>query len=260
MTRNSASLALALLLAAAAGASAADKVLFIVAQKDFYYKEYDDPRQALETAGFQVVVAAPTMKPCVPHKNSGQGAASGEIKPDVTLEKAKAEDYRTIVFIGGWGASMYQYAFPGKYATSAYNLPKEQKEHVNRLVNEFYAAKKPLAAICHGVSALAWARVTIDGKLQSPLAGKRVASYEGNGPACEVEGKKYEPNVLPTRWHIEKNGATQLPAKMIGDITTDRDDVAADGGIITAQNYNSAAWFGRILAERLKESGAAGKP
>ncbi len=46
-----------------------------------------------------------------------------------------------------------------------------QKQIVNNLINDFLDQDKHVAAICHGVTVLAWARV--DGV--SPLAGKQVA-------------------------------------------------------------------------------------
>ena len=39
----------------------------------------------------------------------------GNVRPDLALSDVKAEDYSAIVFVGGWGSSMYQYDFPGDY-------------------------------------------------------------------------------------------------------------------------------------------------
>ena len=34
----------------------------------------------------------------------------GNVRPDLALSDVKAEDYSAIVFVGGWGSSMYQYS------------------------------------------------------------------------------------------------------------------------------------------------------
>jgi hypothetical protein len=40
---------------------------------------------------------------------------SGVVVPDLALSDADADAYSTIVFVGGWGASSYQYAYEGTY-------------------------------------------------------------------------------------------------------------------------------------------------
>ncbi len=41
--------------------------------------------------------------------------------PDIAIAEANASQYSAIVFVGGWGATQYQFAFPGTYANAAYN-------------------------------------------------------------------------------------------------------------------------------------------
>ena len=232
-------------------------VLMVIANQDFYYQEYGDTRQSLENAGLKVQVAATTTAASSPHAGSGQGAASGLVTPDVPLSQADASDYSAIVFVGGWGASSYQYAFSGTYANAAYNGDTATKAAVNDLVNEMLDDDKPVAAICHGVSVLAWARV--DGV--SPLAGKHVAAYAGGSPGVTIDGVTYAPGALPTRWHIETNGGIQFTSGSIGDPATATDDVWVDGRIITGENYDSAAQFGRVVGQEvIKLNNAANPP
>src|SRR5262245_7633666 len=88
-------------------------VLMLLANHDFYYRDYSDPRQELERAGLRVEVAAADLTPCAPHWNTGQGADGGFVTPDLTVAEADAAHYAAIVIVGGWGASSYQYAFTG---------------------------------------------------------------------------------------------------------------------------------------------------
>lgn len=230
--------------AAEPAAAAKGKVLMLVAHQDFYYQEYHDPKVELEKAGYQVVVTA-TQATCTPHPNSGQ-TGEGKIKTDVLLADVKPADYVTVVIVGGWGASMYQPAFPGTYRNAAYRLPRAALDQMNAIVQALQAAGKPVAAICHGVAALAWCRTP-----ESPVKGKHVCAYQGNGPACEVGGEQVADNVRPTRWHIEQNGGLLATPNSVGDPATDRDDVLVDGKLITAQNYNSAKHFGEVLVAQL---------
>src|SRR5262245_43365555 len=102
-------------------------VLLVIANRDFYYREYADTRASLEAAGVPVAVAAATDTTCTPHWNSGQGADGGLVDPDLAITRADAADYSAIVFVGGWGASSYQYAFSGTYANAAYNGAAEAR-------------------------------------------------------------------------------------------------------------------------------------
>jgi len=218
-------------------------VLMVIANRDFYYQEYGDTRAAIEAAGLDVDVAATSLNAAQPHWNSGQGSGSGIVMPDIRLEDADASDYSAIVFVGGWGASSYQYAFSGTYYNTAYNGSAEAEAAANRLINDFMDQDKYVAAICHGVSVLAWARV--DGA--SPIAGRSVSAFPGPSPSwIENPG-----NPDMSTWHSTTNGAMVLPSRSIGDPSTATDDVWVDGKIITAENWDSAALFGRTIAERI---------
>jgi hypothetical protein len=100
------------------------RVLLVIANRDFFYREYADPRAEMEKAGIKVTVAAGHKSACTPHSGSGEGADRGIVQPDLALKDAKAADYDAILFAGGWGSSAYQFAFPGRYDNSAYNGEK----------------------------------------------------------------------------------------------------------------------------------------
>lgn len=217
-------------------------VLMVIANQDFYYQEYGDTRQSLEAAGLEVVVAATTTEVSRPHANSGQGADGGFVTPDLALTDVNADDYSAIVFVGGWGASSYQYAFEGTYNNSGYNSTDALKTTVNDLINDFVEQDKYVAAICHGVSVLAYARV--DGA--SLLEGKTVSAWAGSAPTSDER-------IYTTRDNIELNGGTMVESGSVGDPTTVADDVIVDGRIITAENYDAAAMFGHIIGNLVSE-------
>ena len=234
-------------------------VLLVVAdQNDFYYQEYNDTRISLEQAGLTVKVAATTTQRSVPHPGSGQPwYTDGGVTPDIALADVNAADYSAIAFVGGWGSSMYQYAFSGDYANSAYDGDLATKQIVNNLINDFVEADKYVAAICHGVTVLAWARV--DGV--SPLDGKTVSVPHIGSPAVDYNGISYGNFQLGQYEQVVANGAraNQLSGQY-GESWTVTDDVVVDGKIITAENYDAALEFGRVIAREVQAAADSGAP
>ena len=227
-------------------ASSTARVLLVIANQDFFYREYADPRAELERAGITVEVAAARKSACRPHGGSGQGRDGGVVQPDFALTQVDPSRYDAIVFPGGWGASTYQYAFPGQYSNNNYNSNRQTKEAVNRLINQFNEQDKIIGGLCHGVSVLAWSRV--NGR--SLISGKRVTAATRPAPAGRYPG-----NVRGTpqsRWNAIQNGARVAAGNSVGNPRTATDDVVVDGRIITAQDDTSARAFGRELARMLK--------
>ncbi len=225
-------------------------VLMVIANDhDFYYQEYNDTRQSLEAAGLDVEVAATTTNPSTPHWNSGQGwESSGVVVPDVALANVNPENYSAIAFVGGWGASMYQYAFPGDYGNDHYDGDLATKSIVNNLINDFLAEDKFVAAICHGTSVLAWARV--DGV--SPVEGKQVSVPFIGSPAVFYDNVWYADMQLGQYEQAVTNGATpNTVSGQYGNPATATDDVVVDGRIITAENWDSALFFGQVIAQEV---------
>lgn len=220
------------------------RVLIVIANHHFFYREYGDPRQELERAGIRVTVAAGREGPCRPHEGSGQGPDGGVVQAEVALKDVKAKDYDAILFSGGWGASAYQYAFEGRYNDTQYNGDRSVKTEVNRVINEFVQQDKYVCALCNGTSVLAWARV--NGK--SPLAGKRVCAPVREAPPGLYNGRPGQPSC---RWHAEVNSAMLSPAGSIGQPGTPADDVLVDGKIITGEDDISAREMGRQLVSVL---------
>lgn len=246
-------------------------VLLVIAdQQDFYYREYADTRTAVEAQGVGVVVAATTTNPSTPHANTGQLTGTpGTVVPDVALANVDAADYSAIAFVGGWGASMYQYAYNDPngdgttdnfYSNPLYNGDADlgdgrtapQKVVVNTLINDFLQADKPVAGICHGVTVLAWARV--DGA--SPLAGKQVAVPHLEGTPDQFYAGAWRNGGYYTGQHDQVLANGGLPTAYSGAHGNPgaADDVIVDGRVITAENPESAALFGATLGREVLAS------
>lgn len=232
----------------------APRVLLVIANQHFFYREYSEPKQELERAGIAVEVAAGWKSPCRPHQGTGEGADGGVVNPDLAIADADASRYDAILFSGGWGSSMYQYAFQGTYQNSVYNGERSVKEAVNRLINNFLQQDKYVCALCHGTTVLAWARV--NGR--SPLAGKQATGPVMNGPAGNYPGYRGS-SPPPSRWHAESNGARMVAPNSVGDPKTLVDDVVIDGKIMTGQDDPTAREMGRQLARALLAERSSGK-
>jgi putative intracellular protease/amidase len=220
-------------------------VLMVIAdQRDFYYQEYGDTRDSLEALGVPVQVAATTLSPSAPHAGTGEGLDGGIVVPDLTLADVNPDDYSAILFVGGWGSSMYQYAFTGDYQDDHYDGDPATKQLVNNLIGEFQNQDKLVTAICHGVTILAWARV--DGA--SPLQGRQVSVPFIGSPAVYFKSDWYGNYELGQYEQVVANGAIANTVSMqYGDPNTVTDDVVRDGNIITAEHYGAAASFGTVV-------------
>lgn len=219
-------------------------VLIVIANEDFFYREYAEPREELERAGIRVTVAAGRKATCRPHQGSGEGPDGGAVQPDLALKDVKADDFDSVLFSGGWGASSYQFAFPGRYDKASYNGNRSIRTEANRIINEFIQQDKYVCALCNGVSVVAWARVNG----HSPLEGKRVCAPVREAASGIYNGQRAQPSC---RWHPQANGAILSPSGSIGQQGTVADDVLVDGKIITGEDDPSAREMGRVIVKVL---------
>ena len=234
---------LATLLSASVARAEPLPVLMVIANQDFWYQEYARVRKGLGALGLPVVVAAGSTAPAIPQAPDRLRI----VTPDLALTDVRASDYSAVVFVGGWGASSYQYAFSGTYASLAYQPDPVVADAVNRLVNDFIDQDKYVAAMSHGVTVLAWARVSG----VSPLHGRTVAAWPGGSPAFEYEGHKYAAGVVPVSSHVAQNAGSARTAASKGNPLSSADDVIVDGRIITAENVDAAPLFTRTLARAI---------
>ncbi|MCU0651021.1 MAG: DJ-1/PfpI family protein [Candidatus Omnitrophica bacterium] len=90
-----------LFVSASAGvAYAAQKAVFVIAEKNFQDDEFAEPRAILQNNGITVTVASTTL-------DQVTGMNGSKVKPDMLLKDVKAVNYDAVVFIGGSGAVQY---------------------------------------------------------------------------------------------------------------------------------------------------------
>lgn len=125
------------------------KRVAILATHGFEESELKSPKDALEQAGAEVHVVSPESGTI---KGWKDGNWSGVVKVDRTLDEAKADDYDALVLPGG------------------VMNPDQLRQHQGAVdfVADFFNARKPVGAICHGP----WMLVEAD-----VLEGRKVTSY-----------------------------------------------------------------------------------
>ncbi len=124
-------------------------VVLIVATDGFEESELFGPRDLLIARGAKVMLAAPTRDPIQATVHDDPGKT---IRPDMTLDDARAEDFDALILPGG-------VRNPDMLRTNANAIA---------LIRAFIAAGKPVGAICHGP----WLLVEAD-----VLHGRTVTSW-----------------------------------------------------------------------------------
>jgi protease I len=120
------------------------KRVLILATDGFEQSELIEPKKALEEAGFETVVASPKSGSIKGWNQSDWGES---VPVDATLDEVSADDFDALLLPGGQ-------MNPDK-------LRLEQR--AVELVEEFDAADKTIAAICHGPWLLVEADI-VDGR------------------------------------------------------------------------------------------------
>ena len=122
-----------------------NKILMIVASREFRDQEFFDPKEVFENEGIEVVVA----------NSSGfesEGSAGAKVAPNMKIEQVTVDDYDAIVFVGGAGSREYQ-----------------NDDTALQIIKDAVALGKIVAAICIAPVILASAGI---------LKGKKVAVSE----------------------------------------------------------------------------------
>ncbi|MDK2892033.1 DJ-1/PfpI family protein [Methanohalophilus sp.] len=76
------------------------KILMVIAQENFRDEEYLEPRKIFEKNGYEVTVASNSTATAI-------GMKGEKVKPDITIDDANANDYESIVVVGGGGSHKY---------------------------------------------------------------------------------------------------------------------------------------------------------
>ena len=108
-----------------------DARILILATDGFEESELFGPREILMDRGAEVKLASPSLKPIQATVHDEPGKT---IRPDITVEEARAGDFDALILPGG-------VRNPDALRTN---------EAAISLIRNFMAAGKPIAAICHG--------------------------------------------------------------------------------------------------------------
>lgn len=156
------------------------RVVMIVASSNFRDEELISPKNALEDAGFEVILASSSISPAV-------GMLGTKIQPDILIGDLKIEDFDAVIFVGGAGAKEY-WDNP-----TAHNIATEA-ENANKLIGAICIAPVTLAkaGILKGRKATVWPGVASELKSRGVnYTGKTVEIDENiitaDGPEAAEE-------------------------------------------------------------------------
>ena len=187
----------------------AKKVLMLVGD---YTEDYETmvPFQTLQALGYQVDAVCPD-------KKTGDiiRTAIHDFEGDQTYSEKRGHNFALTADFDVVKTSEYEGLFVTGGRSPEY---LRLNARVLEIVQEFFAANKPVAAICHGPQLLATANV---------LKGRKATAYPAVGPDITLAGGEY--------------------------VSVDADKAVVDGNLVT-----SPAWPGdsAILAEFIKLMGA----
>ncbi len=172
------------------------KKVAILVDNGFEQVELLEPRKALDQAGAKTVVVSPQKGRVKGWNHTEWGQ---EVAVDLPLEKARAEDFDALLLPGG--------------------VMNPDRLRMNRkavdFVKSFFAAGKPVAAICHGP----WLLVEAD-----VVRGRTVTSY----PSIQTDLKN-----AGARWVDQ--------------------EVVVDNGLVTSRKPDDIPAFNRKMIEEFRE-------
>ncbi|MGZ3840154.1 MAG: type 1 glutamine amidotransferase domain-containing protein [Flavisolibacter sp.] len=204
----------------------------------FWVEEFATPYYTLHDAGADITLASPNGgQPPIDPKSAEPGAqteATRRFDKDEALKKAlsqtkklsevRAADFDAVFFPGGHGP--------------LWDLTKDQDSI--RLIQDFWKAKKPVAAVCHAPSVLLQVK---DEKGEPLVKGKKVTGFTNTEEAA-VQLTDVVPFLL------------EDALKEKGGIYSKKEDwasyVVKDGLLITGQNPASSEEAARQLLDLLK--------
>lgn len=213
------------------------KVLFVVTSHDriddqrptgIYFKEFGVPYRLFKEQGYEIVVAspkggkAPIDPKSLPDPNEWKDEVDA-LEDTLPLEQVSSESFDALFIPGGHG--------------TMFDLP--QNESLQRLLKEFDASQKVIAAVCHGPAGLVGA-VKENG---TPLVkGKRLTSFTD-----EEERAAQLDQQMP---FLLESKLRELGAEFVAKPNF-TEHVEQDGNIITGQNPQSTEKIVQLVIESL---------
>jgi putative intracellular protease/amidase len=227
---------------APAQALAAEKaILMVVTSADrmtsgkptgLWLEEFAVPYQLFRAAGFNVTVASPKGGAAPVDARSLTDAAkvrqwenaAAVLKTTIPLAQVKAEPYAAIFLPGGHG--------------TMFDLPGNR--NLKELLQQFLAANKVVAAVCHGPSGF----VGVAGKDGKPLvAGKTITAFTDDEERAVALDKEM-PFLLESK--LRGEGAKFV----VGEKW--KSHVEVDGKLVTGQNPASSAATAEAVINQLR--------
>ncbi len=205
----------------------------------FWLEEFAAPYYVLRDAGIDVTLASPKggLPPVDPKSDDpkaetpsmkrfkGDREAQRALANTVELSSVSPDDYDAVFYPGGHGP--------------LWDLAEDRSSIA--LIENLYAAGKPVAAVCHGPAVFRHTRAP-DG---SPLVkGKTVTGFT-NSEEAAVELTDVVPFLVEDA--LKSNGARYTKAVDWADHTV------VDGTLITGQNPSSSESTAKALVEQLQE-------
>ncbi|UBF24948.1 type 1 glutamine amidotransferase domain-containing protein [Kovacikia minuta CCNUW1] len=203
----------------------------------FWLEEFAAPYYVFKDAGAEITLASPKggQPPLDPKSDApdAQTEATLRFKQDIdaqtvlantlTLSSVSADDYDAVFYPGGHGP--------------LWDLAEDANSIA--LINAFYAAGKPVAAVCHAPGALRHTKAA-DG---SPLVQDKSVTGFANTEEAAVELTHVVPFLVEDE--LKKNGGKYSK-------TNDWQPYAvSDGNLITGQNPASSEPAAKLLLQQL---------
>lgn len=223
------------------------KILFVLTSNDkmgdtghktgFWIEEFTAPYYLLKDLGFDITLASPKggQPPIDPNSETKDASTATTERFDADKETQKT--LANTRFLSEVNMADYDAVFyPGGHGL-LWDLV-ENKNSI-KLIEDFYAAGKPVAFVCHSPAVLKNVKGT-DG--QALVYGKNVTGFT-NGEEAAVELSKVVPFLLEDM--LKQNGGTYSKT---GDW---KPYAVEDGLLITGQNPASSEKVAEKLAEKL---------
>jgi protease I len=186
-----------------------DSRVLIVATDGFEEWELFGPREILQKLNAEVVLASPRLDPIQATVHDDPGKT---IRPDLTLEQARADDFDAIILPGG-------VRNPDHLRTNANAI---------RLIKDFAAQGKPVAAICHGP----WLLVEAD-----LLRGRTATSW----PSIRTDLRNAGANVVDEPAVVDGNIVTSRNPQDVEEFTRAVIDLIENAPEVTEIRHPSEA-------------------
>ncbi|KAF7561246.1 hypothetical protein G7046_g2897 [Stylonectria norvegica] len=228
----------------------APKVLVVLTSHDhlddgrqigWYLPEFAHPYYALvgtdeSNPKVEITVASPAGKVAPLDKNSVAQFTDDESVKFLNTQQKLWQETRPLDEFLGKSSEFDAIFYPGGHGPM-FDLVKDKTSI--KLIEEFYKAGKPVAAVCHGP--VVFVNVTIDG--EPLLKGRKVTGFS-NAEEDAAQLTDAMPELLENA--LKRVGAKYSKAdELFGE------EVVIDGQVITGQNPASARGVGAALAKAI---------